>query len=200
MPQQIIHEQPLAQPAVADADGRDVQRLHEGFQNGGAGQDDVGAFGIQPRHPAAFLQRHGAEHLHDLPKLHRCQHVVALQPPLGEPADGNVGEVFDGAGTAEREIDVVRSYFPQGVHGVALHVAQDTVVLARRYDPMRAGGELRAQSDGPEPQGVEVVVMVLGTQDDLGAAAADVDEECLFVLKVKAAGNPEIDQPRLFLP
>ncbi len=46
VPQQLIHEQPLAQPSVADADGRDVQGLHEGFQNGAAGQDDIGAFGI----------------------------------------------------------------------------------------------------------------------------------------------------------
>ena len=118
-------------------------------QNGAAGQDDIGTFGIQPRHPAAFLQRHSTEHLHDFAKMCCRQHVVALQPPLGEAACGNVGEVLDGAGTAEREIDVVPSYFPQGVHGVALHIAQDAAVFARRYHPWAPAGNCALRRMAP---------------------------------------------------
>ena len=89
---------------------------------------------------------------------------------------------------------------PHGVHGVALHVIQDVVVLAGRYHPMSAGRKLRAQANSPEAQRVEILVLMLGAQHDLCAAAADVDEERLLGLKVKAAGHAEIDQPRLFLP
>ena len=155
--------------------------------------------GFESRHPAAFLQRHGTQQFHDLPKMWRRQHAVPLQPVLGEPARGNVGEIFDGAGAADGKVDVVRSHFAQGVHGMALHVVQDAVVLARRYHPMRAGGELPAQANGPEPQRVEIAVLVLGAQDDFGAAAADVDEEGLFVFQVKAARNAQVDQPRFLL-
>ena len=199
VPQQVIHEQALPQSAVANADGGEVQGLHEAFQNGAAAHDDIGAFGIQPRHPAAFLQRHGAEHVDDLPKLWRRQHVVALQPPLGESSGRHVGQVFDGAGTADGKVDVVRPHLAHGMHGVALHVIHDAAVLARRHHPMGVGGKLRAQTNGAEPQRVEIAMLMLGAQDDLGAAAADVDEERLLALEVKAAGHAEIDQPRLFL-
>ena len=114
-------------------------------------------------------------------------------------AHRNLRKVFNGPGTTNREIDIVAANFPQSVNGVALHEVNDTAVLVRRHDSVCAGWKLTGKANSPEPQRIEVTIFVLGAQNYLGAAATDVNEESLFVLKVKAAGHPQIDQSCFFL-
>jgi hypothetical protein len=58
----------------------------------------------------------------------------------------------------------------------------------------------RGQTDSAQFEGVENLVLVLPTDDNLCAATADVDEYSLLILQVDATGDTQVDQPGFFSP
>src|SRR5205807_7832555 len=104
-PRQIVDGQPLAQTPVADADFRQVQLLHQRFEYGGAGDDDVGTVGIDPGHLTALIERQRAQQLHDVAELRTGHDVPFDERAPAEFPYGDFREIENRPRAADRLLD-----------------------------------------------------------------------------------------------
>ena len=95
---EAVDEHPVPEPAVADGERVAAEQLEHGADDAGAGEDDLGAVGLQADDPAALVRGAGAEELDlpvDLAALeHRALHDVGV---IGIEPVADRGEVRDGA-------------------------------------------------------------------------------------------------------
>ena len=56
MLQQVIHQEPFAQAALADVDFQHAEFLHERIENSSTSENDVSPLWLQSRHLAALLK------------------------------------------------------------------------------------------------------------------------------------------------
>ena len=64
--------------------------------------------------------------------------------------------------------------------------------------PGEVAGEIEiAKPERPQLEALEVLVIHLTADRDLGAAPANIDKKCLFLKKARCSCDPEIDQPGL---
>ena len=104
---QVVHEQAVAQAALAEGrHGRQPEVAHQGLEHDGAGDDDVGAVGVEAGHAAALLERQAAQQLDHLAHVGEARRLVALRLAVVQHAGGDRGHVAHRARGAVGDVDV----------------------------------------------------------------------------------------------
>ena len=104
---EIVHEQPVAQPALGEG-GHGGQREvgHQRLEHDRAGDDDVGAVGVEARHPAALVERQAAQQLDHLAHVGEARRLVALGLAAVQHPGGDRRHVAHRARGAVGDVDV----------------------------------------------------------------------------------------------
>ena len=202
---QIIHQDAVLQVAVADAHAVEALILHDGLEDGGTGHDDVGPVGIDAGHAAAFLEGAAAQFLDGPAQAAVAEHVAGfLRGParaggvLGIQGGGDLGQVLGRAGAGHGLLDDEVRYALERAQGIVADIGlQGGVALGGDGAGVLVEKEV-GQAHAAHLEGVEVAVILGIAHHQLGAAAADVDEQAQALGMGQAAGDAQIDEAGLF--
>ena len=114
---EVVHEHALSQPALRKR--RHRRQLEVGDQcleNGGAGDDDVGAIRAEPGHAATLGERHAAQQLDGLAQVGQRHGLFALRFAAVQHLGRHGRQVADGAGRAVGHVNVEAAYRADRVH------------------------------------------------------------------------------------
>ncbi len=197
---EIVHEQPVAQPALGQGGhGGQAEVGHQCLEHDRAGDDDVGAVGVQARHPAALVERQAAQQLDHLAHVGEAGRLVARRLAAVQHPGGHRRHVARRARGAVGDVDVEPAHGRDGVHRRQAHGAlQPLVVVARDRAGDVGQARIAGQAHGAERQAVEEQVAAGVAHDHLGAAAADVEAEGGALAELDAALHAQVDEARLF--
>ena len=197
---QVVHEQPVAQPALGQGGhGGQLEVGHQRLEHDRAGDDDVGAVGVQARHPAPLVERQAAQQLDHLAHVGEARRLVALRLAVVQDPGGHRGHVAGRARRAVGDVDVEAADGRHRVHRRQAHGAlQPLVVIASHPagDVGQAG--IAGQAHRAERQAVQEQVPAGVADDHLGAAPADVETEGEALAELDAALHAQVDEARLF--
>ena len=90
---EVLDQQPVAQPALAHAEVRELQLLHQHVEHRRSADDDVRALRVHARHAAALLRRERTEQADDLAQLLAGERVILAPGPLAEEPRGDLRQV-----------------------------------------------------------------------------------------------------------
>ena len=194
-----VEQDALTEGVVGDDHLLDVQRLEGLVEDDRPAQDDVGPPRVEARHlePVGGSGPTG-EVVHD-----HCQLLGREGGPaelahrvLTRPGPNHLGDVHDGARRPDGDLE------PAGVgdharrlHDVAAHVVPgllDGALLDRLL-----GEEALAHPDGADLEAAGVEHLAAEADDELGRAAADVDDEDALVEHRNRLEDTEVDEARL---
>ena len=120
---EVLDQQPVAQPALAHADFRELQLLHQHVEHRRAGDDDVRALRVHARHAAPLLGRERAEQPDHLAQVLAAERVVLAPGPLAEEPRGDFRQADDGARRADGDVEFVLPQFLDGADADVADVA-----------------------------------------------------------------------------
>ncbi len=204
-PHEVVDEDAVLQVAVADGHALESLFLHDGLEDGRARNDHVGPVGIDARHGFAFLKSAGTQFLDGA-----AQAVVAedMLGSRGSPArargvlllqrGGDFREVLGRARTGDGFGDLEPRDALEGVQGLVADVALQRRVGIGGNRPFVVLKKQVGQAHAAELERIEVRIGLRVAHDELGAAAADVDEQPEAFALLQPAGNAEVDEARLF--
>ncbi len=196
---EVVEQEALAQAAVVEGHDRlDAEVLRERVEDGGAGDDDVGPRRREPRQGTPLVGGHRAQALRHRAQVLARERLVPCRHAVVEQARRHAGEVHDGARGAVGG-GLGPAHVAQGVLRREAHVVLEGFVGVGAVPAV--GVRLRTlagQADGAQRDRLDDVGAAAVAHGDLGAAAADVDDQRAPV-DVHAAEQAEVDEPG-FLP
>ena len=197
---QVVDGKTFAQPAFRELEFGQPQFVQQRLENRGTADDDVGPLGIEPGNFPALSEWQTTQQLDRFPQLGPRDDIALLQPTPERAAEGDLGEIAGGTRAGDR---LINGKLPQSLEG-SYRPGADVSLNACIPGGRDGAGVILAkeharEADGPELERVEKAVLLLVANDGLGAAATDVDEERLPRTQVEPTGDPQVNQPGLFL-
>ena len=186
-----VVQQTLAERAAADVERLDLQSAHDLRQNRDATREHGHALRSEPRQ-RELLDAPRLDHLLDDGFDGREGDAVVAEPH-------GKRDVARGAHRARRADRVLPAAAPKRCSDRSKLEPHREPRALETFRAELAVGEMRAaDADAADVQALEMLRLVAFADDELGAAAADVDDESRAVRGIRVMRDAEIDQARLF--
>jgi hypothetical protein len=187
---QHVVEQPFAQRAGADLQTLDFQRAQDLGENRHTAREN----GCALRSQAGQVQM-----LHML----RLDHLIddRLDGPRTDPAVGQL-QVLSHVGCRARRAGGTERTLPAAAaegcgDGAQLQACGESRALEPLGTQLAVSEVRAAHADASDVQALEMLGLIAFADDELGAAAADIDDEIRSVRRIGVVRDTEIDQSRL---